>query len=377
MKLNPFEMERWQATWENRVRFNLSESGVHPMTVTELLALAETDPAEVLGQRLRYSQSNGTEELRALIARSYTGAQPDEILVTTGGTEANYVATWSLLEPGDPVVMQVPNYMQMWGLAEAFAGEARSFRLVEERGWAPDLDQLADRSRSGVKAIIVTNPNNPTGAILTTSEIDEIVRIAEPAGAWIIADEIYIGSELDGTPTPSFWGRYDKLLITSGLSKAYGLPGLRIGWIAGPTDSLRRLWSYKDYTSIAPSTLSDVCACLALEPKTRERIRERTRGILNENLPTLTEWLSSRSDIFQFLAPRAGAICYTRYNLEIGSSELARRLKDDQDVLVVPGDHFCMDGYLRIGYGLPRPDLLGALDRIEQTIRRIGSVTLR
>ncbi len=371
MKINPFRMERWQSTWENRVQFNLSESGVHPMTPLELLELAGADPQDLLNQRLVYNQSNGTDELRQIIASIYPGAAIENVMVSNGGSEANYVTTWKLLEPGDVAVMQAPNYMQMWGTAEAFAHEVRPFNLVEERGWAPDLDELAERVDDNVKLIIVTHPNNPTGAILTTAEIDGIVAIAERVGAWIIADEIYAGAELDGVWSPTFWGRYDKLVITAGLSKAYGLPGLRLGWVVGPADFVADLWSYKDYTSIAPGTLSDLCARIALEPETRPRIYERTQHILNTNLRPLQDWLAERSDIFDYVAPRAGAICYTRYDLDINSSQLAQRLKDEQSVLVVPGDHFNMDGYLRIGYGVPKPELLEALDRVEIVLRSV------
>lgn len=373
MKIDPFRMERWQSTWENRVRFNLSESGVHPMTPRELLELADTDVGELLDQRLVYNQSNGTEELRSLIASLYPGAGEANVLVSNGGSEANYVTTWKLLAPEDTVVIQVPNYMQIWGLANAFGERVRVFRLREQEGWRPDLDELADRVDSSTKLIIVTHPNNPTGAILDEAEIDAIVSIAEEAGAWIIADEIYNGAELDGRRSPSFWGRYDRLVITAGLSKAYGLPGLRLGWTVGPEGFIADLWSYKDYTSIAPGTLSDLCARLALRPHVRERIYERTRLILNENLANLEAWLSARSDIFEYVRPRAGAICYTRYDLDIGSSDLAGRLKDEQSVLIVPGDHFHMDGYMRIGYGIPRDELREALDRIEGVIRSLES----
>lgn len=371
MKLKPFEMERWQSTWEHRVRYNLSESGVHPMTPAELFQLADADPDDLLAERLGYNQSNGTDELRALIADLYPGATPENVMVSNGGSESNYTTIWSLIEPGDPVVMQVPNYMQMWGLAETFSADMRPFRLREDADWGPDLDELRTRVDDRTRVIIVTNPNNPTGAILTDDEMNEIVAIAQRVGAWLVADEIYAGAELDGDRTPSFWGRYDRLIVTNGLSKAYGLPGLRIGWTVGPADFIARLWAYKDYTSIAPGTLSDLCARIALQPASRRAIRDRTRAILQENLPVLTGWLSARPEIFDFIPPRAGAICYTRYGLDIGSTRLAERLKDEQDVLVVPGDHFRMDGYLRIGYGPPRPDLLEALDRMEEIVRSL------
>lgn len=371
MKINPFRMERWQSTWENRVRYNLSESGVHPMTPLELFELADTDPRTLLEQRLIYNQSNGTDELRDSIATLYPGATHKNVLVSNGGSEANYITTWKILAADDVAVMQAPNYMQMWGTSQIFAGTVRVFRLLEQRDWAPDLAELRDRVDDRVRLVIVTNPNNPTGAILTEVEMEEIVAAADRVGAWIIADEIYAGAELAGRRTPTFWGRYDRLVITSGLSKAYGLPGLRLGWAVGPAAFIADLWSYKDYTSIAPGTLSDLCARIALRPDTRQRIYDRTRRILNENIAPLREWLAARADIFQYIEPGAGAICYTRYDLDINSSELAKRLKDEQSVLIVPGDHFNMDGYMRIGYGIPKPELIDALDRIEIVIRSL------
>ncbi len=370
MKITPFEMERWQSTWEHRVALNLSESGVHPLTSAELLEIADVEVSGLLAQRLGYNQSNGTDELRAAIAGIYPGADPSNVLVTNGGSEANYVTTWHLFDRDDFVVMETPNYMQMWGQSKNFAGAVKAFRLREDCGWSPDLDQLRDRAR-GARAIVVTNPNNPTGAILTESEVDAIVEIAGNSGAWIVADEIYAGAEIGNHSSPTFWGRYDRLVVTGGLSKAYGLPGLRIGWLLGPVDLVEQLWSYKDYTTIAPGVMSDYLARVALAPETRQRIRERTRAILGENLPIIKEWLEARPDIFEFIAPRAGAICYTRYKLDIGSSELARRLKDEHGVLIVPGDHFNMDGYLRIGFGLPRSELLEALRRLETLVRSL------
>jgi aspartate/methionine/tyrosine aminotransferase len=140
----------------------------------------------------------------------------------------------------------------------------------------------------------------------------------------------------------------------------------------GPAPFIADLWSYKDYTSIAPGTLSDFCARTALAADTRQRIYDRTRRILNENIAPLREWLSDRADIFQYVEPSAGAICYTRYDLDINSSELAKRLKDEQSVLIVPGDHFNMDGYLRIGYGIPKSELIQALEKIELVIRSLA-----
>ena len=159
------------------------------------------------------------------------------------------------------------------------------------------------------------------------------------------------------------WGRSDRVLVTSGLSKAYGLPGLRIGWIAGPAQTIEQLWGIHDYTTIAPGALSDRLARIALAPAGRERLLARTRGIVRANYPLLRSWLEKRKG-FSHVAPEAGAIAFVRYSHGINSTALVDRLRIEKSVLVVPGDHFDMDGYLRIGFGSHPEHLAGSLARI-------------
>jgi aspartate/methionine/tyrosine aminotransferase len=369
MRVEQFAMERMQSTWENLVEFNLSESGVHPLTPRELLQDA---PFELLlDQPLVYTQSNGTRELRAAIAGLYQGSSIDHVQVTNGGSEANYISIWKLVEPGDEVVMLVPNYMQTWGLVRAFGGTVREWRLVEDRAagrWRPDLDELATLVNDRTRAIVICTPNNPTGATLTAEELDAIAQIAVRRGTWVLSDEVYRGAELGDHEAASMWGRYERVIVTSGLSKAYGLPGLRIGWIAAPPEFVAATWSYHDYTTIAPGALSDRLARVALDPSRRGAILARTRRIVRENLPLIEGWLRAHDPMFSWLAPQAGAIVYVRYNYAINSTELATRLREEKSVLIVPGDHFGMDGYLRLGFG-ERPDYLHqGLDRLHSLL---------
>ncbi len=367
MRLDKFEMERMQSTWENRVRFNLSESSVHPMSARELVV--DTDRLEQLwDMALIYNQSNGTDELRSVIAAHYPGATLDHIEVTNGGSEANFVSIYAMLEPGDEAVIVLPNYQQIWGMIRSFGMTVKEVRLHEESNWAPDLAELEAAVTPRTRMIILCNPNNPTGAILTEHEMKEIVRIAAEVGAWILADEIYRGSERDGRMTPSFWGLYDRLIVTNGLSKAYGLPGLRIGWIVAPKDIVAKTWSYHDYTTIAPGTLSDCLARIALSPEGRTRCLERTRNICRKNFPLFRSWMESHGSLFRMVEPRAGAIAYLRYDLSVNSSVLTERLLHEKSVLVVPGDHFGMDRYLRIGYGPPPEYLQQALELVQEVI---------
>lgn len=370
MRYTPFRMERWQSTYENRVAINLSESGVHPMTVAELLELAGKDEG-VDGIRLSYGQSNGSDELRDRIASLYPGATESSVLVTVGGAEANYVCHWYLLEPHRPAAIMLPNYMQVPGMVENFGAPLSPFHLREDAGWQPDLNELEDALEAGASFILVTNPNNPTGAILSEEAMDGIVGLAERFGAWILSDEVYQGAEVTGGETPSFWGRTERVVVTNSLSKAYGLPGLRLGWVVGPSQLIQDLWGRTDYTTISPASISDHLATIALEPETRSRILQRTRNIVGENLGAMKEWIEAQGGLFTYRPPDAGAICYVRYRSQVNSSDFAERLRAEKDLLVVPGDHFGMDRYLRLGFGNPREELLDGLGRIAEAFQEI------
>jgi aspartate/methionine/tyrosine aminotransferase len=367
----PFRMERWQSTYEHRVEINLSESGVHPLTVDGLLELAgaEVDIGDIL---LGYGQSNGSDELRTLIAGQYAGAGEASILVTVGGAEANFTCFWHLFDQDARGAVILPTYGQVPGLAESFSDRLLPVHLREESGWQPDLDSLEAALAAGASFVVVTNPNNPTGAALTDASMAAIAEMTERHGAWILADEVYAGAETGDRRTPSFWGCHDRVLVTNSLSKAYGLPGLRLGWIVGPAAVVQDLWGRTDYTTIAPASVSDRLACVALEPDTRDRIVARTRGIVRANLGVLEQWMAEQQGRFRYRAPDAGAICYTHYDAPVNSSEFAERLRVDKSVLVVPGDHFGMDHYLRLGFGNPEEELLDGLGRIREAFDALG-----
>jgi aspartate/methionine/tyrosine aminotransferase len=364
----PFDMERMMSKWENVVEYNLSESGVHPLTVREFV----DDPAvveEVLTTELNYPQANGLLELRENIAALYPGATPDNVLVTVGCAEANFIALQTLLAAGDEIGVMLPNYMQIWGAAQNLGARVRGFHLREDLGWAPDLDELNDAVSERTKLIAVCNPDNPTGYILTEAEMDAIVAEAERVGAWLLADEVYSGAErLTDIETPSFWGRYDKVLAMNSLSKAYGLPGLRIGWVVAPADTVEELWARHDYVVIGATMLANKLAAIALSTEVRPRLIQRAREYIRRGFPILDAWLESHEGIFNLVPPQAAAIAYVRYHLDINSTELVERLLHEKSVFIVPGDQFAMDHYLRISFGLPPDYLRTGLDRIHELL---------
>ena len=370
MKIEIFEMERAQSLWENRVKYNLTESGVHPYTLEEFL---RNDEIEILlSIRLGYGQTNGSEELRQAISRLYPGAGLDNVLVTNGSAEANFITIWQNLEPEDELILMMPNYMQIWGLARSFGIKVRPLHLREELKWGPDLEELKSLISPRTKMIAVCNPNNPTGAVLSDSEMKEIASLAEEADAWIYSDEVYRGAELEGEETPTFWGLYDKVMVSCGLSKAYALPGLRIGWLVGPKKKIEEAWAYHDYTCISSGILSNWIAPLVLEPERRKKTLDRNREILNENLAVLEEWVQKHKPLFELIPPRAGGVAFLRYNMKINSTELADKLLKEKSVFVVAGDFFGMDHYIRIGIGTEKDYFKAGLKLIDETLDEIS-----
>ena len=255
MDIDSFKMERWQSQWEHRVHYNLSESGVHPFSLEEMMDF--NDVKNILNTRLGYIQTDGTPELKKHIARLYKRADEENILVTTGSSEANMISIWSLVRPGTKTVFMLPNFMQIYGLMKSFGAHTNKFFLKEDKNWQPDLEELKTTVTKKTEIISITNPNNPTGAQLNEESREAIIDLAKWSGAWLICDEVYQGAELDEKITPSFWGNYDKTIITCGLSKSYGLSGLRVGWAVAPKNIIQNLWKYKDYTTISISALSD------------------------------------------------------------------------------------------------------------------------
>lgn len=372
MRIAEFELERWQSLYEHHVDFNLAESGVHPLSAGDLVDAPAVE--RLLKLPLGYAQTNGPLRLRERIA-THLGAETANVLVTNGTIEANFISAWSLLEPDSEMAYLVPNYLQIGGLAEGFGVTVRPFHLREDLGWQPDLDELERIVSAKTRVIALLNPNNPTGVVLKREAMSRIVELASSVGAWLLVDEVYRGTEHDGTMTPSFWGTYERAVVTGSLSKAYGLPGLRIGWVLAPEALVGELWSRKDYTSITAASLSYELASLALEPATTERILRRNRQLVVDNLALLRAWTDSRPGR-SLVSPTAAAMALVRYDHDIESSELSQRLHRDRSVLVVPGRHFGMEGCLRIGYGVPTGDLRTALARIDETLVELEEALL-
>ena len=368
-RIEPFEMERMQSLYWHQVEYDLSESGVEPLRIGELLALAGADPGAFLETALGYPLSEGSDEAREAVAAWYPGADASNVTLVNGGSEANLLVLWALLEPEDRVAFMTPNYLQGRGLGRFFGRGTDTFGLVRVGGrWALDTDGLRAAIGDRTKVVMVCNPNNPTGAVLNDAEMDAIVEAAGSVGAWIVADEIYRGAEVQGdAASPTFWGRSDRVVITSGLSKAFGMPGVRVGWVVAPRDVIGRVWERHDYTTLTPSMIADRVVPLALAPATREAILERTRSIVRTNLPPVEEWIASNPSL-SHVRPVAGAIVYVEHASDVEPRALCERARREQSVLLVPGDMFGLVRGFRIGFGFDLERTMKGLERVSRLL---------
>ena len=351
MRIRDFGVETWMNRWETRCRYNLAETCVESLTVDALLGLAGLDRGALLEQllpmRLTYGAIEGTERLRAAIAALYETAAPGDVLVTPGAIGANHLVYEALVEPGDVVVSIVPTYQQHTSIPESLGAEVRLLRLREERGWLPDLDELRSVA-AGAKVIDLVNPNNPTGSLLDPAALREIAAIARLDGAWIVADEVYRGTDQEGGGTsPSLVDLYDRAVGIGSMSKAFSLAGLRLGWVVAPADVLAGVTRHRDYSVISVGMVDDLLASIALEA--RGALLARNRAIVRENLATLDAWVT-REPMISYVKPRSGTTALLRYDVDVPSEALCLGLLEAEGVLFTPGSAMDVESFLRIGY---------------------------
>lgn len=352
MKIDTFGVEIWMNSHENDCRWNLAETCVDSLTVGELLDLASTSSDAVFdalsGLRLTYGAIEGSQRLRTAIAGLYETRKADETIVAHGAAGANALVYSALIEPGDRVISFVPTYQQHVSIPESLGAQVETLALREEDGFAPDLDALRQLAQDGVKLIVFSNPNNPTGALMERAVLEEIVAIADSCGAWVLSDEVYRGLDRigDGT-TASVTDLYDKGISIGSMSKAFSLAGLRLGWIAARTDLIERVSIHRDYNTISVGMIDDLFAAIALE--SRDAILKRNRAIVAENLSILTKWVAAEPSI-SWTRPRGGTVTLLKYAAAMPSEEFCLKLLAETGVLFTPGSALGVEGTVRIGY---------------------------
>jgi aspartate/methionine/tyrosine aminotransferase len=339
------------------------------LALEELLALAD-DEARALWRDLRlgYTESLGHPLLRAEIAKLYEGAGADDVL-TGAPEELIFLAMNCLLEPGDHVIATFPAYQSLHQIAESMGCEVTRWQPDEGRGWLFDPDFVRAHVQSRTKLIVANFPHNPTGALPSRAVFDELVAIAREHDIHLFSDEMYRWLELDaGQRLPAGCEVYDRAVSLSGMSKVFGLAGTRIGWLVTHDSALfDRVASLKDYTTICSSAPSEVLALMGL--RARQRIIARHVERIRHNLAALAEFLERRADMFAWVPPRAGTICFPRLLGDVSAELFCRRAVEEAGVMIVPSSVFGWDDrHVRIGLG--RAGLPEVLAKLEENLAR-------
>jgi aspartate/methionine/tyrosine aminotransferase len=362
MNFQNFDLEYFQSQFERAVEINLADSSVKCANVSDLLSGEDQRP--LLEMPLYYPEVNGTGVLRERIAALYPNASAANVLVTVGAAQANWMVCSTLLEPGDEVIVVSPGYRQVWGLAKNAGCGVKETHLRPQNNWRLNLDELESLAGPKTKLISIVNPNNPTGSILTQEEMRRIVGICEKTGAWLHADEVYRGTELDADETPSFWRMYDRAICVNSMSKAYGLAGLRIGWAVASPEMVEELWRRHEYAVIAASGPSMKLAEIALQPAKRKILLDRQKNLSREGHAVLESWVREQEGGFSVSKAVATSIAFVGYNFDMPSAELADHIRTKASVLVAPGGYLGTENHLRITVGYEPEKVRTALERI-------------
>jgi aspartate/methionine/tyrosine aminotransferase len=364
--IEPFLLERYFARYEFAVPYLLCASDCETVTVDELLAIEDGARDGLYSLRLGYVESNGSPALREAIAATYDGVSPDEVVAFAGAEEAIYAFMRAVLRPGDRAAVHVPCYQSLESVARAQGCAVDRWEAVEEDGWAPSLRALERTLTPQTRAIVVNTPHNPTGFAFDERGLRELARTADERGIVLFCDEVYRRLELD-VPTPPAACELSRSAVSLGvLSKAYGLAGLRIGWIATHNEAVRRaVAAYKDYLSICNGAPSEYLATIAL--RNGDALLRRNRDLARRNRALLDAFFARRPDRFSWTRPKAGPIGFARVHGEEGAQALCDRLARDAGVLLLPsGCYGHGDRHVRVGYG--RSNFPEALAKLEAAL---------
>jgi aspartate/methionine/tyrosine aminotransferase len=372
MRITPFAVEQWMNAHETRCRYNLAETCVASLSIAELLALAgERDSIleQLLPLRMTYGAIEGSERLRTAISRLYRSQAMQHVLVTHGAIGANALVYQALVQAGDHVVTFVPTYQQHYSIPESLGAEVTRLQLRPASGYMPDMGDLRRLVKPGTKLISFSNPNNPTGSLMSQALLEDLVRIAASVDAYVLSDEVYRGTtQLGDELTPSVADLYPKGISTGSMSKAFSLAGFRLGWICGPPQVLRAAEIHRDYNTISVGVLDDFFSAIALE--NQGKILARSRALVRANLATLDQWLQSEPSMW-YVKPSAGTVALLHYSFGLPSTEFCVRLLEESGVLLTPGSAFELEKCVRIGYANSSAVLQEGLLRTSDHLRRL------
>ena len=370
MKIKPFAVEEWMNAWEVGAKYNIAETCVDSISMNELFELTGEDKTEFLNhlcaRRLSYGDIEGLPEFRKGVCGLYKTLNIENIVPTHGASGANHHVFYSLISPGDRVVSIMPTYQQLYSIPESYGADVQILHLSKENNYLPDLEKLRRLVTPETKMICINNPNNPTGALMSEQMLREIVEIARSADAWILCDEVYRHLSQEDDWCPSIVDLYEKGISVSSMSKAFSLAGLRLGWIATHDMSVvKSCLSHRDYNLVSCGVFDEMLAAAAL--KHSDKLLERSRKIVRENLQILDDWVGSEPHV-SYVKPQAGTTALVYYDLDISSYEFCEEMYKKTGAFVTPGDCFEVPHSMRIGYAYGKQDLIDGLKAISEYI---------
>ena len=370
MKIKPFAVEEWMNAWEVGAKYNIAETCVDSISMNDLFELTGEDKTEFLNRlcarRLSYGDIEGLPEFRKGVCGLYKTLNIENIVPTHGASGANHHVFYSLISPGDRVVSIMPTYQQLYSIPESYGADVQILYLSKENNYLPDLEKLRRLVTPKTKMICINNPNNPTGALMSEQMLREIVGIARSADTWILCDEVYRHLSQEDGWCPSIVDLYEKGISVSSMSKVFSLAGLRLGWIATHDMSVvKSCLSHRDYNLVSCGVFDEMLAAAAL--KHRDKLLERSRKIVRENLQILDDWVSSEPHV-SYVKPKAGTTALVYYDLDIPSYEFCEEMYKKTGAFVTPGDCFEVPYSMRIGYAYGKQDLIDGLKAISEYI---------
>jgi aspartate/methionine/tyrosine aminotransferase len=368
MDVRPFRIERYYAQYEFTTRYMLSSSDCESRTISELLELEPDAHERLLHQWCGYTESLGAPELRDAIAALYSTAEPDDVIVTSSAEEGIFLLYHASLGPGDHVIVETPCYESALEVARSTGAEVSAWERRYEDSWAHDVDELERLIAPNTRVLYINQPHNPTGTLMSHATFERVVELAREHELVLFCDEVY--RELEHDPSdrlPAACDLYERAVSLGSISKTYGLPGLRIGWLASRDSALKTaLAELKDYTTICSSAPSELLVALAL--RHRQTLADRNLELVKRNLPLLEDFLHRHEDVFEWVKPTASPIGFPRVQVPGGDvDEMCRRLAD-AGVLLLPGTVYDQPDHVRVGFG--RANLPEALEVLEVQLKR-------
>jgi aspartate/methionine/tyrosine aminotransferase len=352
MRIEPFALERYFARYEFSAQYLLSCSDCEPLSLSELLAMADSETARLWGElRLGYTESEGHPLLREAIAELYAGIDAEHTLVLVP-EEGIFLLMHALLDAGDHVICTFPAYQSLHEVARSIGCAVSTWEPEEELGWRFDIRQLESKLQTDTKLVVANFPHNPTGYVPPRRDFEDLIELVRRRGVYLLSDEMYRFLEVDeGSTLPSGCELYDRALSLFGLSKTFGLPGLRMGWIASHNqEALERVTALKDYTTICNSAPDEILAIMALRSKAHIIGRQVER--VRRNLAVLDEFFREYHDCLSWNRPRGGSICFPRMLAVQDTSAFCEELVRDTGIMLVPSRMFQFgDHHVRIGFG--------------------------